>query len=175
MTIERQRPPVFPNVMIVTVNFNLEHDTVACIHSLVKSGAGLEQVVVVDNASTNDPKELLRETFGGKLVVLTSTENLGYAHGLNLGIDYALGKPETEWFLLINNDTEVREDFLHELARAAAPQQYALLGPAIFYMDDPHRIWGFGDTLVPELLSPAVYITTRRCQIPCERRSMWIS
>ncbi len=141
--------PAFPNLKVVTVNFNLKHDTVTCIQSLLKSGAVLDQLVVVDNASIDDPKEILRENFGENLAVLTSSENHGYAHGLNLGIKYSLAQQNIEWILLINNDTTFSENFLQEMKEAAFAGQYKLFGPAIFYMNDPQKILGFGDRLIP--------------------------
>lgn len=144
--------PVFPNLAIITVNLNLKNDTEDCVRSLQAAGAALEQFVVVDNASWDDSVAYLRNGFGSRLSILECAENLGYAHGLNLGIQHGLKEPFNEWFLLINNDTVVDKNFLVELQKATQETHLRLLGPVIFYYDSPGTIWGFGDRFIPGTL-----------------------
>lgn len=138
------------NLSIVIVSMNLKDDTAACIESLMTAGASLDQIIVVDNASTDDSVEFLKEKYRGRLRVIEAKENKGYAHGGNLGMQEAL-QQGSRWVLLMNNDTVVAPDFFKELMGAAdeCGEQYAILGPLILFYSLPEKIWYLGDKLVP--------------------------
>lgn len=127
----------------VTVNFNLAADTIECVRSLQAAGASLEQIIVVDNASTDHSPDHLRAALGDELTIVVSEINRGYAHGINLGVDSGM-RSGFAWFLLMNNDITVAPDFLSVLA-CAAKDTHTLFGPAIFYYDQPSIVWSMGD------------------------------
>ena len=129
---------------IITVNYNLAVDTIDCVRSLQAAGSSLEQIVVVDNASTDHSPEQLRAEFGTVLTIIESNSNQGYASGLNLGIEHALLNG-FDWLLLMNNDTIVDPNFLAALAQAADGNTETLFGPVIFFFDNPEIIWAMGD------------------------------
>jgi GT2 family glycosyltransferase len=60
------------------------------------------EVIVVDNASAEDPRPVIHEQYP-EVNVIVSKENLGFAGGNNLGIKASTGK----YLLFLNNDTEV--------------------------------------------------------------------
>ena len=62
------------------------------------------EVIVVDNASTQDEASVIAEQYP-QVKVIRSPHNLGFAGGNNLGIKEAKGK----YILLINNDTYIKE------------------------------------------------------------------
>ena len=62
------------------------------------------EVIVVDNASTQDEASMIAERYP-QVKVIRSPRNLGFAGGNNLGIKEAKGK----YILLINNDTYFKE------------------------------------------------------------------
>lgn len=128
----------------VTVNYNLGADTIDCVRSLQVAGAHMSQIVVVDNASTDHSLDQIRAALGSELTILESGSNQGYAHGLNLGIEYALCNGYN-WLLLMNNDTVVYPNFLTLLAQAADGNSKTLFGPVIYYYDRPEIIWSMGD------------------------------
>ncbi len=134
---------------IVIVNFNLKKDTAECIKSLLKANASLEQIIVVDNGSTDGSVAYLREEFGEDLDCIEALQNLGYANGANLGIQQSLNTG-AELILVMNNDTVVAPDFLLELKNIARQNpEYAIFGPLILYFDQPNKIWYFGSRLFP--------------------------
>nr|WP_300324903.1 glycosyltransferase family 2 protein [uncultured Anaerostipes sp.] len=103
-------------VAIVLVNFNGAEDTIECLSSLADAKInGDNQVIVVDNKSTDDSIERLqyaREEYN--FILLESDSNVGFAGGNNIGIKYAL-EHGCEYILLLNNDTVVEQDFLQQL------------------------------------------------------------
>ena len=127
-----------PDVWIVPVNFNGLDDTRKCLRSL----AGLTtpaSVVLVDNASADDPTATLRADFPWAHVVRNPV-NGGWSGGNNTGIRYALDRG-ADLVVLLNNDTTVRPDFVARLAAAAAAHPgYGVIGPVIRYMDEPDLV-----------------------------------
>ena len=87
---------------IITINYNGLKDTCELIESIPFNN-DLE-VIVVDNASTQDEASIISEKYP-HIKVIRSKQNLGFAGGNNLGIKEAKGK----YILLINNDTYFKE------------------------------------------------------------------
>ena len=148
VTLCQMLEPLF----VVVVNWNLKTDTLACVESLAATGAAMERVIIVDNGSTDGSVTALQTRFDGRLPLLQNRENLGYVHGINQGIQYALDRA-AQWILLLNNDTVVSPAFFLELQRAACQDiRYSILAPLILYCEWPDRVWRLGDRLVPGLL-----------------------
>lgn len=142
----------FPEVVIIIINYNQIGHTLECINSLIDAGAGLTQIIVVDNASQDKSVDILRDHFGKSITILELKENKGYPHGLNSGIPVAIDKG-ADWLLLMNNDVIVDKNFLIELRIATIKHPEAnLIGPAILYYDQPDLIWYVGYKLIPGTL-----------------------
>jgi len=77
-----------------------------CLQSVQKAIAGIEaEVIVVDNASSDDSVEMLKEKFPW-INVIANNENKGFAYANNQAIKLAKG----EFVLLLNPDTLVEDD-----------------------------------------------------------------
>ena len=104
-----------PKVCTIIVNFNGTQDTIACLKSLNNITYANHEVVVVDNASKENAslKEFIKES---RFHFLELGGNHGFAAGNNKGIHYALSHiANIDYFLLLNNDTEVDPYFLEPL------------------------------------------------------------
>ncbi len=88
---------------IITINYNGLDDTCALIESIPFNDK--MEVIVVDNASTNDEVSTINQRFP-YVKTIKSDKNLGFAGGNNLGIKAAKGK----YLFIINNDT-IFKDF----------------------------------------------------------------
>jgi hypothetical protein len=129
-------------LVAVTLNWNRAADTLACLRSLRAAGLPPEQVVVVDNGSTDDSVAVLRAACP-EARLLVNPRNMGFAGGANPGLARALemGQP---YILLLNNDTEVAADSLEILVAAAEEHPRAgILSPLIRYAGDG-RVWFAG-------------------------------
>lgn len=133
-----------PPVVTVVVNWNGWRHTVSCLESLVKQDYPAQQVVVVDNASSDDSVERICGAFPAIPVVIAE-RNRGFAAGSNLGIRYALERG-AEFVWLLNNDTVCPPDTVRKLVKAAADPQVGVVGTVLRYFGEPARIqaWGGG-------------------------------
>ncbi len=104
------------DVSVIVINYNSKKYIDALFDSLVKlvhSDFSFE-VVVVDNASTDDSIAYLRSRNDSKqipLKIVLSDQNRGFAGGNNFGAAHAEG----EYIVFLNNDTAVDERWLEEL------------------------------------------------------------
>jgi GT2 family glycosyltransferase len=100
--------------------------------------------VIVDNNSANDEAEKLEKIYEGKAHIIKCKENLGFAGGNNVGIQYAL-ENEADYILLLNNDTKVSSDFLEILVnKYQSTDKAGIVAPRINYYDEPQKIWTDG-------------------------------
>ena len=127
-----------PRVWIVPVNFNGLADTRKCLQSLAELVAPAS-VVVVDNASADNPTATLREEFPDVQVVRNPV-NGGWSGGNNTGIRFALERG-ADFIILLNNDTTVHPALVERLLAAAdAHPKFGIIGPVIRYMDEPDTV-----------------------------------
>lgn len=90
-------------------------------------------VVVVDNGSTDGSVDLVQTSFP-QASVISNEQNLGFSIGNNIGI-YASG--DYDYYLLLNNDTEVHENWLTEMLQTAQRhEKVGLIGAKLLYPDD---------------------------------------
>lgn len=132
------------NLKTVIVSLNLCEDTIACIDSLIRSGARPDQMVVVDNGSTDGSIEAINEKYHRTIAIIANPENVGLSKAYNQGAEWAFQRG-AEWVLLINNDTEVALDFFVAIDEAIThSHDFHLFHPAIMYYSDPNIIWHIG-------------------------------
>ena len=107
------------SVSIVILNWNGAAMMRRYLPSVVRNSEGAE-VVVADNASTDDSLELLRSEFPS-VRIITLEKNWGFAEGYNKAFEIldseneqrGLGKPDC--YLLLNSDVRVEEGWLTPL------------------------------------------------------------
>ncbi len=145
-----------PKVAIVIVSWNGKEDCLACLSSLRDLLPPLPSILLVDNGSTDDTAGAVAERFP-EVKIITSSVNLGFSGGNNLGIERALAEG-ADYICLLNNDTEVDPNFLEELLLVAVKDPRAgILGSRILYHNRPDRIWSQGITV--NRISGRIYTT----------------
>ncbi len=159
-------PQDWPKVAIVILNWNGWQDTLECLESIEKIAYPNYEVILVDNGSVDDSVPRITEWLtersahwgtavelpepvapglpsGARVVLQTSRltlirseENLGFAGGCNLAVDYALARdPSIEFVFFLNNDAHLCPYSVLELIHAARTHSIDLLGAVI--MDRP--------------------------------------
>lgn len=135
-----------PSVAIVVLTWNQRDLVLDCLASLRVLNYPNYSIIVVDNASCDQTANVIRANFPDATVIENS-ENLGFAEGNNVGIRYAL-EHGAEYVMLLNDDTIVDAQMLDELIVVAekAPK-IGLVGPAIYYQNQPEVIWSAGNNI----------------------------
>lgn len=130
------------DVAIIIVSYNSERQIEECLASVYAQRRDVTQeVIVVDNNSTDRTVDLIREKFPAARLVLPG-KNLGFAAGVNLGARHS----DADYVLLLNPDTVVLDhavDTVVEFARANPG--YALYGGRTMKPDgtlEPSSCWG---------------------------------
>lgn len=96
-----------PLVSIVILNWNGRLYLEQFLPSVLSSTYSNYEVVVIDNASTDDSVDFLKGNYSGiKIVALDG--NFGFAKGYNLG----LKELKSEYFILLNSDVEVEPGWI---------------------------------------------------------------
>ncbi len=133
----------YPVVYSVILTYNHYDDTEECLHSLQKSTYPNLKVLVVDNASTDQTPQKIREHFP-TVEIIENQRNLGVPWGYNVGISYAL-RQGADYILLLNNDTVLAPQTVDALVEAARQQpDVGIFVPKILYYDDDRHIWAVG-------------------------------
>jgi GT2 family glycosyltransferase len=132
-----------PLVVIIVLNWNGKHDTLACLESLEQLSYPNLQVLVMDNGSSDDSVAVIRACFPHRSL-LEIGENLGFAGGNNVGLRYAL-EQGADYALLLNNDTIVALDFVDCLVQAVeSDPSIGIAGPTIYYHEQADLLWSAG-------------------------------
>src|SRR4051812_48555304 len=128
-----------PFVYIVLLNWNGWQDTLECMRSLYRMEYQNWHIVVVDNGSSNDSVERLKEIFP-EVSIMETKKNLGFAAGNNVGIRDALAN-KADYVFVLNNDTTVSPNTISQFVEFAEKHpEAALMGPSIDRRN-PQREW----------------------------------
>jgi hypothetical protein len=119
-----------------------------CLKSLQAMNYQSLQVILVDNGSTDGTVEAVHQHFP-QVEIIENASNLGYAAGCNQALRRFLNS-ESDYALLLNNDTVVAPDMLDHLVEAALKHPDAgMLGPTIWHFDQPDHLWSAGQRCRP--------------------------
>ena len=94
-----------PLVYVIVLTFNVREASRRCLESLKTLTYPNLNVVVVDNASSDQTEEMVRSEFRNYAMVQTG-DNLGYTGGNNRGIEFALNRG-ADYVVILNPDTVV--------------------------------------------------------------------
>lgn len=92
-----------PDLSIVIVSWNTSDELRKCLRSVCEADTVASEVIVVDNASSDDSVRMLRDDFPW-VRRIENSYNLGFAKGSNQGIKISRGR----YVMLLNPDSEVR-------------------------------------------------------------------
>ena len=121
------------DISVIIVSFNTKKITEECLGSLLRSLRQTElkwEVIVVDNASTDGSKDMLKKKFP-KVKTILNRENLGFGKANNIGMKAATG----EFILLLNSDTLIVNNAIGKLVAFGRQHQNAFIGPKLLNPD----------------------------------------
>lgn len=123
-------------VSIIIVNYNGEELLDGCLQSIEIQQYKNIEIIMVDNASTDNSVELVQKKFQ-KVKVVRSEKNLGFAGGNNLGARSAAG----EYLVLLNNDTVVDKAWLVELIKTQKENNAGLVTSKVITENVPLKYY----------------------------------
>lgn len=98
------------DVSIVIVSYNTCRILDECIASIKRETNAGYEIIVVDNASTDDSCRMLLEKYP-EVVLIENSENAGFARANNQGFAIARGK----YFFMLNSDTLILDKAIDRL------------------------------------------------------------
>jgi GT2 family glycosyltransferase len=148
----------------VILNYNSHLATLRAVAELTSARGVQLDVLVVDNASAAEDRRLLQEQVSTDRLLMLP-ENLGYAGGMNAGINFWLSRAPNIPVMVVTPDARVAADVPLSLSRTlAADATVGAVGPVILYREDPRRIGAGGSidsrgriSLLPEVSSAQPY------------------
>lgn len=132
-----------PLVFVIILNWNRPDDTLTCLEKLQQSAYTPLHIVVVDNASGNFAPQRIRSDFP-EVTLIENSQNLGYAGGNNVGIEYALAHG-ADYIILLNDDAYVLPDTIQHMVAAAGEPDVAAVGCKVRIYETPERLWAAGE------------------------------
>lgn len=127
------------HITFVVLHYLTLSDTVECVESILNMDYDKFSIVVVDNGSPNDSGIALKEKYKDNSLVniIISEENLGFAKGNNIGYRYAKYSKNSDFIILINNDTVIKQkDFCVRLVADFKCYKFDIAGPKIISLID---------------------------------------
>ena len=127
-------------VMAVILNYNSYDDTMKCFDYLKKQEGVDLKVCIVDNKSTENRQDDLRQLADQDTFVIINEENKGFSAGNNLGFKKA-AEENCNYSLIINPDVEIRDkDYLKKLSDLMDEDKtIAVAGTDIVKADGKHQ------------------------------------
>lgn len=96
-----------PKISIILILYNRAELTLSCLYSILHNQFKSIEVVIVDNHSTDQTRELLQRIQGAKVIL--NSENLHFLLACNQASKIATG----EYLLFLNNDAQLLGDSLN--------------------------------------------------------------
>lgn len=135
-------------VYICVLNYNNPQDTISCLESLQNLIDVEYKILLVDNASTDNSLDTLKEYVNkhpNTLKLFPLTVNAGYAAGNNVALKYAMTKVDMNYCWILNNDTVVEPDSLKWLViHMENNPDVGICGSKLIYSWDRSRVQGYG-------------------------------
>lgn len=123
-------------VTVIIPNWNGKEYIRDCLDSLLMQDLGEFPIIIVDNGSTDGSVELIQKDYP-QIRLIRLDKNYGFCRAVNEGIRAA----ETEYVILLNNDTRVGKEFASKLLKSAKQSDAVFSCQAkMLQMDHPDRM-----------------------------------
>lgn len=143
-------------VGMVVLNYN-DYETTNKYIKKIKSFKVLDQIVIVDNKSTDDSYNKLLGLKSNNISVIQTEKNKGYSYGNNYGINYLNEHYNVDYIIISNPDILVEEKDIIKLKNDLEKNSdIVLVAPVIKQLEETIRGWRL-PTIKDEILSNINY------------------
>lgn len=122
---------------VVILNYNRPNLVLKlCMH--IKEFSNISKIVVIDNNSTDNSADILKQIVDEKTILICNKQNSGYAKGNNIGLKLLKEEYNFDLAFVINPDVWLEEDVVNHIIEAAQKYpQYVVL--STFRVHDSNR------------------------------------
>jgi GT2 family glycosyltransferase len=130
-------------VSVIIPTYNRKNKLKACIESLLNQTYIWIEIVVIDDCSTDGTIEMLENDFNS-VKVLVNANNSGVAYARNKGFNSSTG----EYICFVDSDNILKGNAIEELLNTMLiDKSIGFIGPKMYYLSDPKRIWYAGSDI----------------------------
>jgi GT2 family glycosyltransferase len=128
--------PPASRIAATVLNYRTPDETLLAVKSLLASRRPIDDVIVVNNDSTDDTQDALKDVWP-KITYIHNGNNLGFSGGTNVGIRAALARG-ADRILLVNSDVIVPPDTVEHLERCLdTTPEAGIAGPMVLARSEP--------------------------------------
>lgn len=121
------------------INYN-DYKTTEKLINNIKDYKLIDEIVVVDNNSTDDSQKSLK--LNKNITLINSKKNVGFASAINIGSKYLIDKYKECYIFISNSDIAISsEEDLKELINTFKIKNIALVGPVLEEPSGISRGW----------------------------------
>lgn len=134
-------------VGIVICNYNKENEVLDCIQCILESKFTDFDLYVVDNGSTDQSVQKIKEKYSTDVVLIENEENLGGSGGFNAGLRaaYAKGYP---YLMCVDNDAMLDENAIGNLYDFLENHpETGMAGAKVYHLEAPQYVQQFGQKI----------------------------
>lgn len=120
---------------LIVLNYN-DFTTTENFIKKIKNYKNIENIIVVDNASTDGSYEKLKKYEGTNIAIIKTERNKGYASGNNFGIKYAIENFNPEYLCISNPDIDIEDEVFKNITDFMEKTDKAGIVSGIIYKDE---------------------------------------
>ena len=134
----------YPKVIVLVLSYNGRNLLEEAITSYLGNDYPNFEVAVIDNGSSDGTCEYVRRNFPN-VIVLRTEKNLGYAGGLNFGLNLAFHDFHADYVLISNNDVRADRRIIAELVNVAkTDEKIGFVTGKVYYYSQPNVLQTVG-------------------------------
>lgn len=137
---------------LVIVNYNDAKTTIRLLKQL-KGFQNIDSIIVVDNNSTDDSYNQLKEQEKGNVSIIKTSENKGYASGMNAGAKYLIEKIGKCNIIFSNSDIIIKNAKDLNTLSSDINREVAVASPVIEEHGNLNRGWKKTTAITESLLN----------------------
>ena len=148
-----------PRVCAVVVTYNRKNLLRACLDAILAQSLPPDDVLVVNNASTDGTHELLEAEYADKVHLMHMAHNVGGSGGFFRGMKWAYDNG-ADWLWIMDDDGVPDETSLAEMMAPKNTTAYAVMNPLVVHNADPSQL-SFGIDIDGEMVKSIETVVER--------------